>query len=125
MLQQDRPANCSASCSVYGGTPECAIVTSFKGSKDCTIRSDFPSFLITTNHRERKDEFEGSNTPASIFSFTNRQSSVNRPGGIGIFLWTHGLCGITGISIGGKKSSRKCPRSHDSHAKPSSWTIIK
>ena len=36
-----------------------------------------------------------------------------------------GLCGIVGISIGAKKSSRKCPLSASSQAKPSSCSIIK
>ena len=38
---------------------------------------------------------------------------------------THGLCGTTGISTGGKKSSRKCPRSESFHAKPSWCTHMK
>ena len=125
MLQHALPANCSASCSVNGGTPECAIVTWFNGSRDWTIRSDFPSFFTTTNHLERYDEFDGSNTPASILSFTSRQTSLYSPGGIGIFRCTHGVCGTTGMSTGGKKSSRKCPHSDVSQAKPSSCTIMK
>src|SRR5271156_5001766 len=43
ILLHARPANCSASWSVNGGTPEWAIVTLLSGSKDCTIRKDFPS----------------------------------------------------------------------------------
>ena len=66
MDPQALPAKCSASCSVKGGTPECCIVTLLRGSSDCTILSDFPSFLTMQNHRDRYEEFEGSNTPASI-----------------------------------------------------------
>src|SRR5277367_180930 len=51
MLLQARPAKCSASCSVKGGTPECAMVTWLRGSRDCTIQSDLPSFLTTQNQQ--------------------------------------------------------------------------
>ena len=67
MLPQARPAKCSANCSVYGGTPECCMVTSFSGSSDCTILSDLPSFLTTQNHLDLYEEFDGSKV--SAFSF--------------------------------------------------------
>ena len=119
MDPQALPAKCSASCSVKGGTPECCIVTLLRGSSDCTILSDFPSFLTTQNHRDRYEEFEGSNTPASIFCCMSRQTSLYIPGGIGMFRCTQGVCGTTGMSTGGKKSSLKCPLSVSFQAKAS------
>ena len=47
------------------------------------------------------------------------------PGRIGILCSTHGLCGTTGMSIGEKKSSQKCPRLVSSQAKPSWCNTIK
>src|SRR5229473_2662697 len=41
------------------------------------------------------------------------------PGGIGILRSTHGLCEITGMVTGGKKSSWKRPRCESFQAKPS------
>jgi hypothetical protein len=45
---QVRPAKCSASWSVYGGTPECWIVTAFSSSRLWTMRS-LPPFFRTVN----------------------------------------------------------------------------
>src|SRR5229473_2641536 len=47
------------------------------------------------------------------------------PGGIGILRSTHGLCKITGMVTGGKKSSRKRPRCESFQAKPSFCRHIK
>src|SRR5271163_1186427 len=53
---QDHTENWAARVSVAGGIPECAIVTSFKGSKLCTSRKFFPSFFITQNHLDLYEE---------------------------------------------------------------------
>src|SRR5229473_3537197 len=47
------------------------------------------------------------------------------PGGIGILRSTHGLCKITGMVTGGKKSSRKRPHCELFQAKPSFCRHIK
>ena len=47
-------------------------------------------------------------------------TSSKIPGGIGIFLSTHGSCGITGTFTGGKNSFLKVPASLGSQAKPAS-----
>ena len=35
------------------------IVTLLRGSSDCTMHSDFPSFLTTQNHRDLYNELDG------------------------------------------------------------------
>jgi hypothetical protein len=70
--------------------------------------------IVAQSFVVRYEEFDGSKTPASILSLTSRHSLSYSPGGIGMLCCTHGLCGITGISIGGKKSSQKCPCSERS-----------
>src|SRR5229473_8424463 len=47
------------------------------------------------------------------------------PGGIGILRSTHGLCEITGMVTGGKKSSQKRPRCESFQVKPSFCRHIK
>ena len=84
------------------------------------MRRDFPSFFTMQNHCDRYDELDGSKTPALIFLLISAQTSSCIPGGIGMFRKTQGVCGTTGISIGGKKSSLKWPRSESSHANAAS-----
>ena len=68
MLLQACPAKCSANCSIKGGTPECRIVTTLSGSKDCTMWRQVLSFFTMQNHHDWYEELDGSNTPASILS---------------------------------------------------------
>jgi hypothetical protein len=88
----------------------------FNGSKLWTSRRELEAFLRTQNHRNQYEEFEGSYTPAASFFRITAQTSSYIPGGIGMFLSMKGVWGITGMSIGGKKSGRKLPHSELSHA---------
>lgn len=85
-------------CNLEGGNG-----SAMRYSQLVDMRS-FPSFL-TQNHLERYDEFDGSVTPASILRCNTSHTCSWMPGGIGIFRCAQGLCGTTGISMGGKKSS--------------------
>ena len=53
------------------------------------------------------------------------QTSSYIPGGIGILWRTHGLCSMTGITTGGKKSSWKRPLCESSHTNPWFWIHMK
>ena len=69
----------------------------------------FPFFFRMVNQRDQYDELEGSYVPDAILSRMILMTSLYMPGGIGMFLSAHGMCWITGILRGGKKSSQKRP----------------
>ena len=50
-------------------------------------------------------------------------TSLRIPGGMGIFLCTHGMCSITGILAGEKYSSLNHPFSTSSQANPNSFNL--
>ena len=125
MLLHVRPVNCSANWYVKGETPECMVVTLLSGSRDCTIRNNFPPFLSMQNHLDRYEELDGLKMPASIFCLNSLQSLSYIPGGIWIFLSIHGLWGMTGMSISGKKSSWKCSLLELSQSNASLCNIMK
>ncbi len=56
--------------------------------------------------------------------YKKKRKTVRYTGGIGRFLTVQGLCGIVGISIGGKNSSLKWPHSSSFQAKPSWCSCI-
>src|SRR3954454_2802466 len=87
------------------------------------IRSNFPSFLVTQNQRDLYDAFDSSYTPTTIFSLRIRMTSLYIPGGIGMFLWAHGMCSIVGMTIRSKYASLRQPFSVSSHANASSCSL--
>ena len=62
-------------------------------------------------------------TPAHIFSQINLSIFSRMPGGIGMFLWTHRMCGMVGILIKSKYLRSNVPHSVLLHASAPSWNI--